>query len=163
MTPETRQARLGRYGRAHADLLAAVQAIPRAFWERRAATDPWTIHEILIHITDSEANSYIRCRMALAQSGATVMAYDEMGWATALDYAGQDPAGALELFRLLREQTYQLIRHLPEAAWTTHTIQHSANGIMTLDDWFDVYLRHVPDHIAQMQAIYAELQQHDNR
>ncbi|MDQ2809272.1 MAG: DinB family protein [Chloroflexota bacterium] len=161
MTPETRQARLESYRRAHADLIAALAAIPPAFRQRRAASDPWTIHEIIIHITDSEANSYIRCRTALAQSGAPVLGYDEMGWATALNYADQDTAGALELFRLLRGQTYSLIRNLPDAAWTTHTMQHSANGLMTLDDWLAVYAAHVPAHIAQMQAIYAELQ-HDN-
>ena len=161
MTPETRQTRLEHYSRAHADLRAALVAIPPAFRQRRAPTDPWTIHEIIVHITDSEANSYIRCRMALAQPGAAVMAYDEMGWATALDYAGQDAAGALELFRLLRGQTYHIVRNLPDATWTTHTMQHPDNGLMTLDDWLAVYASHVPDHIAQMQAIYAELQ-HDN-
>ena len=90
-----------------------------------------------------------------------MLGYDEMGWASALHYADQDPADALELFRLLRSQTYGLIRHLPDSAWTTHTMQHSENGTMTLDDWLAVYAAHVPDHIAQMQAIYAELQ-HDN-
>lgn len=25
---------------------------------------------------------------------------------------------------------------------------------MTLDEWLDIYQRHVPDHIAQMQAVY---------
>jgi hypothetical protein len=28
------------------------------------------------------------------------------------------------------------------------------NGIMTLDDWLDVYERHIPAHIEQMQANY---------
>jgi hypothetical protein len=29
---------------------------------------------------------------------------------------------------------------------------------MTFDDWLDTYDRHVPEHIAQMQAVYNEWQ-----
>jgi hypothetical protein len=29
---------------------------------------------------------------------------------------------------------------------------------MTLDDWLAVYASHIPDHIAQMQAVYADWQ-----
>jgi hypothetical protein len=27
---------------------------------------------------------------------------------------------------------------------------------MTMDDWLDVYARHIPEHIEQMQANYAD-------
>jgi hypothetical protein len=27
---------------------------------------------------------------------------------------------------------------------------------MTMDDWLDVYARHVPEHIAQMREVYAD-------
>jgi hypothetical protein len=30
---------------------------------------------------------------------------------------------------------------------------------MTLGDWLDIYDRHVPDHIAQMQEVYVAWQQ----
>ena len=81
-------------------------------------------------------------------------AYGENGWARALGYAEQDADEALELFRLLRGRTYQLIRSLPGAVWA-NTIMHPENGAMTLDDWLDVYARHVSDHVAQMQTVYA--------
>jgi len=38
-------------------------------WQYRPAPDRWTIHEIVVHIADSEANSYIRCRRCLAEKG----------------------------------------------------------------------------------------------
>ena len=31
---------------------------------------------------------------------------------------------------------------------------HSESGRMTFDDWLHTYERHVPEHIAQMRAIY---------
>jgi hypothetical protein len=81
------------------------------------------------------------------------MAYDEAQWARSLDYHQQSPEDALELFKWLRMKTYTLIKSLPEAVWT-HTIYHPENGTMTFDDWLDVYERHIPEHIEQMQSNY---------
>ena len=95
----------------------------------------------------------MRCHRAIAEPGSDVMAYDENGWATALDYSAQSPEDAVELFRLLRGNTYSLIRSLPESAWA-NTIRHPENGTMTLDDWLDVYERHIRDHVEQMRRIH---------
>src|SRR5689334_1644971 len=109
MTTDDRQQKIESYGQAYDQLTEALRGFPRTMWHYRSAADPWTIHEVVVHITDSEANSYIRCRRAIAEPGATVTAYDENGWATALDYAGQDADEALELFRWLRQRTHRLI------------------------------------------------------
>lgn len=107
----------------------------------------------MVHITDSEVNSYIRCRRLVAEPGLDLMAYDENRWASALDYHSISTAGAVELFRVLRRQTYELIRHLPESAWS-NTCYHPENGDMTLEDWLDVYERHVAEHVEYMQQNY---------
>ncbi len=148
-----RQAKIESYGRAADRLEAALLEFPRAMWLYRPDENDWTIHEIVIHIADSEANSYIRCRRLIAEPGSEVLGYDEAGWARRLHYHEQDPAVALELFRVLRRASYELIRDLPEAAWS-HTVVHSESGRMSFDDWLDTYERHVPEHIAQMRAIF---------
>jgi hypothetical protein len=145
------------YGQAYAKLIAALPRFPREMWQYRSASDRWTIHEIIVHLADSEANSYARCRRFIAEPGSTVMAYDEMAWAQRLNYHAQSPEAALELFRQLRSSSYELIKTLPETIWA-NTIVHPENGVMTLDDWLDVYDRHIPDHIAQMQEVYAAWQ-----
>jgi hypothetical protein len=48
-----------------------------------------------------------------------------------------------------------LVAAQPESVWS-HTIRHPENGTMTMDDWLDVYARHVTDHVAQMQAVYED-------
>ena len=82
-----------------------------------------------------------------------VLGYDENAWVSALRYHEQSALDALELFKWLRLTSYQLIKDLPEAVWA-NTVTHTENGVMTMDDWLDTYERHIPDHIAQMQAIY---------
>jgi hypothetical protein len=152
-TNEERQRKIESYGQALQVLSAALARFPREMWQYRPAPDRWTIHEIVVHITDSEANSYIRGRRFIAEPGTQIAAYDEMRWATALGYHEQSTDDALELFKWLRGNTYELIKSLPAEVWR-NTLDHSEVGLMTMDDWLDTYERHIPDHIAQMQAVY---------
>ena len=153
MTTEERSKRIESYGAAHPRLIAALERFPRTMWQFRPAPDRWTIHEIIVHITDSEASSYIRCRRFLAEPGSAVLGYDESKWARALRYHDQNADDALALFKWLRHNSYRLVKDLPAAAWS-NTVIHSENGEMTMDDWLDTYDRHVTDHINQMQAVF---------
>jgi hypothetical protein len=154
MTPAERHSKIGLYQEAYEILTSALKQFPKEMWQYKAGPDRWSIHEIIVHIADSEANSYIRCRRFIAEPGKTVMAYDENRWANLLNYHGQNPEDALELFRLLRRMSHRLITDLPDAVWS-NTVDHPENGIMTMDDWLNVYTNHVPEHIQQMQATYA--------
>jgi hypothetical protein len=148
-----RRQKIAIYGSAHDMLLKAMERYPRTMWQYRPTPNDFTIHEIFVHITDSEANSFIRCRRFIAEPGSTVMEYDEMAWAHGLNYHAQSVENAVELFRWLRGNTYQMIRDLPEQIWI-NTIEHPENGTMTMDDWLNVYTQHVPEHIAQMERVY---------
>jgi hypothetical protein len=151
MTPEQRIQRIESYGLAHTLLVEALLQFPREMWQFKPSPADWSIHEIVVHIADSEANSFVRCRRFIAEPGSTVMGYDQDRWANALNYHDQSIEDALELFRWLRLTSYRLIRDLPDSAWSS-TIEHSESGTMRMDDWLLVYERHIPDHIEQMKA-----------
>jgi hypothetical protein len=153
MTSEERKQKIESYGSAYNQLVEALKQFPPEMWQFKPSPDHWSIHEIVVHIADSEANSYIRCRRFIAEPGQAVMAYDEQGWATNLRYHDQSTDEALELFKWLRLKSYPLIRSLPEAVWS-NTVYHPENGTMILDDWLDIYERHIPEHVAQMQVNY---------
>jgi uncharacterized damage-inducible protein DinB len=153
MSPEERAQKIASYGAAYQTLMTALERFPREMWQYRPAPDRWTIHEILVHIADSEANSYIRCRRFIAEPGSPVLGYDEAGWARELRYHEQSIEDALELFKWLRRKSYTLVRNLPPETWA-HTVQHSESGEMSMDDWLDTYERHIPEHIRQMQGNY---------
>ncbi len=150
MTPEQRTRKIESYGQGYEQLTSALEQFPREMWTFRDEHGCWSIHEHLIHIADSEANSYIRCRRLIAEPGLSLMAYDENQWAEALLYHEQDIPDTLELFRWLRHKTFTLIKTLPESTWS-HSACHPENGNMTLDDWLDVYESHVPEHVHSMQ------------
>ncbi len=153
MTTEERKQKIETYGRASELLAEALERYPRQMWQYKPGPDRWSIHEILLHIADSEANSYIRCRCFIAEPGKSIMAYDENQWAASLRYQEQSVTEALELFGLLRRMSLRLIENLPEDAWS-RTILHPESGQMTLDDWLSVYANHIPEHIRQMQATW---------
>jgi hypothetical protein len=155
MTGEERASKIEAYGNAYNYLVEGLKKFPREMWHFKSEANPWSIHDIIIHITDSEANSYVRCRRFIAEPGKEVLAYDENQWVKALNYPAQSAEDALELFKLLRRCSYNLIKPLPEAIWSNEVF-HPENGTMTFDDWLDAYNQHVPDHVQQMQATYAE-------
>jgi len=152
MTPEERRQKIESYGRAHDTLVEALKRFPREMWTFRPP-EGWSIHAIVVHITDSEANSFVRCRRLIAEPGSPVLGYDENQWARALRYEDQSTDDAIELFKWLRRASYNLIKGQPDSL-AGHTIQHSQNGQMTFDDWLAEYERHIPDHVAQMERVF---------
>jgi len=155
MTGEERAAKIESYGNAYNFLVESIKQFPKEMWDFKSELNPWSIHDIIIHITDSEANSYIRCRRFIAEPGQQILGYDENLWVTALNYPAQSTEDALELFKLLRRCSYNLVKPLPEAVWSNEVI-HSDSGRMTFEEWLDTYDRHVPEHVEQMQKTYAE-------
>ena len=84
-----------------------------------------------------------------------MLGYDENVWARSLNYEAQSADDAIELFRWLRGNTYKLIRNLPDNVWL-HTMEHTENGTMTMDDWLHTYEDHISAHVRQMREIFEE-------
>jgi hypothetical protein len=108
MTQEERNTLIESYGNAYALLIEALKEFPKEMWQWKPSPDKWSIHEVLIHIADSEANSFVRCRRFIAEPGSGVYGYDENKWAKHLDYHSQSIEESLELFRLLRNRAFPL-------------------------------------------------------
>lgn len=141
------------YSKAHEKIMEALANIPREIWSWKPPHNKWTIRENIVHLADSEANSYIRCRRFLAEPGSQVLGYDQDKWAAMLQYNSRNTDDALELFRLLRKMSYELVKDLPYETWD-NTIEHSENGRMTMWEWLRVYENHT--HIHQMQRVFQE-------
>ena len=151
MTNQERNALIESYGGAYNILVDALKKFPREMWQWKASPEKWSIHEVMIHIADSEANSYVRCRRFIAEPGSGVYGYNENKWAKHLDYHSQSVEDSLELFRLLRKSSYDLIRTIDDTTWETATVHHSENGLVTFEQWLKTYEEHIPVHIRQMK------------
>lgn len=135
------------------DLLEnTLSKIPKEIYNWQGPDGKWTIQQNLIHLADSEANSYIRLRRGLAESGKAVLGYDQDAWASSLFYEKQSADDAIQLFRLLRKMSSALIENIPEECWTQNSIMHSENGRMSLYDWLRTYAHH--NHAGQISRVY---------
>jgi hypothetical protein len=154
MTTAERNALIESYGNAYNLLQEALKEFPKEMWQWKPAPEKWSIHDVIIHIADSEANSFVRCRRFIAEPGSGVYGYDENKWAKKLDYHSQSTEESLELFRLLRKTTYDLIKIVDENIWKTATVIHSENGVTSFEQWLKTYEEHIPVHIRQMKRNY---------
>jgi len=153
----TRTERIDSYSKGYEKLAAALNEIPKEMWNFKPAPNKWSVHEIIIHMADSEANSFSRARKIICEPSSTIMAYDQDTWAVKTKYSGQNTNDALELFKNLRKMTYNVIKDLPDSTWCNYII-HPENGRMTLDDWLGVYENHVAVHVYQMKRNLNEWQ-----
>jgi hypothetical protein len=152
MNTQERNALIEEYGMGWVKLIAQLEQTPSTMWQFKPSATDWSVHEIIIHLADSESNSYLRCRQAVAQSGQAIMGYDQDVWATTLDYHARNTDDALALLRLVRKMTYDFIKTLPESVWSNTYFHPERQAQVPLEDWLAGYAAHIPEHIEQIQG-----------
>ncbi|MCL4544246.1 MAG: DinB family protein [Chloroflexi bacterium] len=149
MTRE-RQEKLTAYRQGAQQLVAMVAGVPQDAWSFKPSQQDWSIAEIIVHLTDLEANHYVRFRTVTVRPGALIQGVDADEWANALQYGAQDAAMHLQLFTLLRQANYDLLRQLPDSVWE-HPLEHSERGHITLEQLFNGQARHIAAHMEQIE------------
>jgi len=114
------------------------------------APGKWSIRQILCHLADVEIVVADRLRRVIAEDNPTLVAFDQEAWARNLDYSRRRISRALETFRHMRGENYELLRSLPEAAFERKGT-HTDNGAVTLLDLLRVYAEHAENHARQLQ------------
>ena len=117
MNQQERNELLRQYGDGPQLLADALSQFPRQMWKYKRAENKWSIYEVVIHVADSEIQSYVRCRMIIAEPGTTIPNHDEHQWSVALKYLESDVDEALESIRLARLINSRLLKSVPESSW----------------------------------------------
>src|SRR5688572_17165339 len=154
MDKKERQEKIELYGRGMQLLTDALKDIPREMWKFKPEPREWSVHEVLIHLGDSETNAALRARKLAVEPGGTLMGYDQDKWAVELNYHDQDPDDALQLTKFARLTTYNWLKTLPDEVFT-HTVKHPEyDDPYTFEKWLNIYAGHIPGHIEQIQNNY---------
>src|SRR5271170_8215816 len=154
MRQDARRQKLESFGRAPALLSAALRQFPKKMWIYKPANERWSIHEIILHLADSEASAYVRCRAYIAEPAVSQSAkFSASRWAGSLGYFHQSTREALEIIRRLRKMTYQLLIAVPEPVWS-HTVEYPKEGPISLESWIERQERNIPHHMDQMRDNY---------
>jgi hypothetical protein len=137
--------------------LVAVSITGAAGAEFDFAPEPgkWSIRQIVAHLSDAEIVGTMRFRRVIAEENPKLEAYDQEAWGANLDYAKRKPSQALETFRRIRTENYELLKDLPEAAFERAGL-HSERGPLTLKQLLKIYAEHAESHAAQLRTRRAE-------
>lgn len=114
----------------------------------------WSVRQTACHLADAEVVATMRFRQILAENNPTLQYFDDEAWAEKLDYGKRKLSVALETFRRLRSDNHELLKDLPDSAFT-RVGTHTQDGEMTLRSVIEWFTGHLEDHVREMQAIRA--------
>lgn len=154
MNEAERSRKVEEYGRGPDLLMEALAGIPREAWSFQPGRDDWSVHEILVHMGDSESMGALRLRKLVVEPGSTLMPYEEAKWAKVLDYLKQDADDSVQIIKYARHSTYRLLKTLPAEVYGNSIRHPEQSEPYTVDRWLEIYSRHIPDHIEQMNRAY---------
>ena len=140
-----------KYKKATQDFLNLVTQISPNQLDK-ADKEGWTPRQVIHHLADSEAQSYSRLRRLIAEPGSLIQGYDENKWAESskLGYKSEDVQSSLEVFKAVRQASYELIKRLSEKDLEIEGT-HSESGAYSVGKWLKTYTNHPIDHANQIR------------
>ena len=151
MDSETRNENIELYGRGYDLLMATLDQVPQEAMRFKPEPKEWSVHEIIVHLADSESIAAGQARMMVAEPGRAVMAYNPDAWADHLNYRDANEEEALLLLKSTRDFTYRWFKSLPEEAFDLSAEYPGDEDPYVLDDLLRIYAGHIPSHIRQIE------------
>ncbi|MDR7419629.1 MAG: DinB family protein [Armatimonadota bacterium] len=136
-----------RYAAGPEALEAALSGLSPAEIAFKPTPEDWSIHEIVIHLADTDLVAAARIRHLLGEPGVTLVGMDQGHWGRVMRYAEQPLDAAVALFRALRTSTAAVLRLAPAQAWPTAGM-HTRYGPQTLEWIVDHFADHLDGHLA---------------
>ena len=150
LTSEQREELIRRYERGPTLLKAALAKVPAEARKWRPGEGKWSVHEVVCHCGDSEANGALRIRYLAAEKDPLIVGYDQAHWARVFDYHSAPLEPALAVVEAVRANTALLLRRLPEKARSA-VARHTESGRYTAEDWLNSYAEHLEKHSGQIE------------
>ena len=109
----------------------------------------WTCRQIACHLADAEVVCAQWFRATIAEENPAIIWFDQDAWVANLDYSRRKISDALEMFRVMRHYSFELLKSLPEEAYA-RKCTHSTDGELTLADLLLIYAEHAEKHSRQI-------------
>ncbi|WP_255344299.1 MULTISPECIES: DinB family protein [Brevibacillus] len=133
-------------------LREAVEGLSEEELRFQPAPDKWSIHQILIHVTDSEILSTHRLRKVLAEEEPLLLSFNQEAWVDHLGYERLDREQHMLLFQMLRASMLPLLENLTSAQ-LERVGQYPDGARFTFKELLEYRVQHVRDHLAQIARV----------
>jgi uncharacterized damage-inducible protein DinB len=127
-------------------LRLAIRGLTAEDMKKPCEPGTWSIHQIVIHMCDSDLVGTERIKRVIAMDNPTLLAYDETAFNNALYPHEQSVEDALTIFELNRRQTARILRKLPDGVFDRKG-QHNEDGEKTLRGLVQTYVDHLEHHL----------------
>lgn len=154
MNKQERDEKIELYGNGYDLLMQTLKDVPQEMWQFKPEPKEWSVHEILVHLADSESNAALRARKLIVEPGGLLMGYDQDKWAVELNYHEQSWEDALETVKFVRKTTYKLLKQQPDEVFQNSVKHPEYDEPYTFEKWINIYSGHIPGHIEQIKNNY---------
>lgn len=150
-TPDVQAAQIQVLSRLPESLTAAIAGLDDAQLDTSYRDGGWTVRQLVHHVADSHANSYVRFKLALTEDWPTIKPYDEKAWANLAD--SRMPIDvSLALITALHARWVSLLESMSEDDFSKGFI-HPENGKQSLAVALAIYDWHSRHHTAHITAL----------
>ncbi len=151
MTKAERDALIAKIEALPGQLEALVAGVSDERLDRPYREGGWTSRQVVHHLADSHANALIRARLILTEDHPVLRPYDQDAWAALPDAAKGPLAPSLEILRGLHRRWVELLRAVPEEAWS-RPATHPQYGATSLEAQLKTYAGHGEKHLGHIRA-----------
>ncbi|HET7584426.1 MAG TPA: DinB family protein [Gemmatimonadaceae bacterium] len=144
----TRAELIATYASAPDRLRAAVRELSEEQIAAPRDEGKWSVHQLCVHLADSDLHGLLRIRRILAQPGSELQTFDQDAWVESL--AGvTSTAAAVDAFALCRRMGTELFLAAWPESWR-FIGRHPERGPMGLDAQLELLAWHGDHHIDQI-------------
>lgn len=150
MLAEERKKLIDVYRGGYAAVAEALLKIEKEQADAKPDPRRWSVREIVHHLADSEMTAAVRLRLLVAQDRPTIHGYDQDEFARRL-YYDRPYETSLELFRIVRDSTVEILDRLTPAEWVREGT-HTEAGPYGVEAWLKTYAEHAHKHARQIRT-----------
>jgi len=149
--PAVRAAEIRTLRQLGSQLREAVSGLAEAQLDTPYREGGWTVRQVVHHLADSHANSYVRFKLALTENWPTIKPYDEAAWAKLAD--NRLPVEvSLKFVEALHERWADLLESMTEEDFHKG-FMHPERGRQTLAASLSLYAWHARHHTAHITSL----------
>ncbi len=116
----------------------------------------WTIRQVIHHLADSHANSYIRFKLALTEHHPTIKPYEEQLWAELPDGKHFPIEASMAIIGGIHARWVACLRAMQPADWEKGFHHPEKNRVIGLAEAAALYAWHCEHHLGHIRIVAAK-------
>jgi uncharacterized damage-inducible protein DinB len=155
-TADTRSAHIETLRQLPERLTAAVAGLNDAQLDTPYRDGGWTVRQVVHHVADSHANSYVRFKLALTEDWPVIKPYDEAAWANLSDSRTMALEPSLAFIAALHARWVPLLESFSVDDFRKG-YKHPERGPQDLATALAIYAWHSLHHTAHITTLRARM------